>query len=133
MNGLEAQERERALCFQQSDGAGAARLASVLFEGAAKSCIFTRWRGAASVCAMHEFTVVVVGREQILQHVDQAARHAGTEVHACGTEDDDYTGRHVFTGVVADALDDREGAAIADGEAFAGAPGDIEFARSGAI
>ena len=46
----------------------------------------------------------------------------GGEVAAGAAEHDDAAARHVLAAVVADALDDRAGAAVADGEALARDP-----------
>src|SRR5580692_2117129 len=127
MNRFEPHERQRTLRFEQTDSERAARLVNVVFQGAAESCFFFGSCGAAGVWTVHEFAVVTAGGEQIFQGVDQATRHAGAEVHACGTKNDDHSGRHVFTRVVADSLNNCKSAAIADGEAFAGAPTDVKF------
>ena len=49
--------------------------------------------------------------------VGAAAGHAGAEVGADGTEDDDGAAGHVLAAVRPDALDDGFGAGVADGEA----------------
>ena len=51
--------------------------------------------------------------------VGDAARHAGAEVAAGVAEHDHATAGHVLAAVVADALDDRGGARVADAEALA--------------
>ena len=45
----------------------------------------------------------------------------------------DHAAGHVFAAVVADALDDRDGAGIAHGETLAGDAAEIAFARDGAV
>ena len=45
-----------------------------------------------------------------VEHVGDAARHAGREVSSCGSQNDDRAAGHVFAAVVADALDHRQGA-----------------------
>ena len=45
-------------------------------------------------------------------------RHAGREVATRRAEDHDPAAGHVFAAVVADAFDDRMGAAVADGESL---------------
>ncbi len=56
----------------------------------------------------------------IVVDVGDAAAHAGGEVAAGGTENDDEAVGHVFAAVVADAFNDRGCAGVADGEALAG-------------
>ena len=65
--------------------------------------------------------------------VGLAAGHPGAEVAADRAEDDDGAARHVLAGVVADALDDRDRARVADGEALAGAAGAEELAAGRAV
>ena len=67
-------------------------------------------RGCSASC---EVAVVV-------EHVGDAAAHAGGEVAAGPAEHDDAPAGHVLAAVVADALDDGVGAAVAHGEALAG-------------
>ena len=50
----------------------------------------------------------------------------------CAEDDDDAAG-HVFAAVVADALDDGDGAGVAHGEALAGDAAEIAFAGDGAV
>ena len=69
----------------------------------------------------------------LIQHVADAAGHAGTKVAACGAENDDAAARHVFAAVVTDALDDGADAGVADGEALPGHAADVDFAGSGAV
>src|SRR5215831_19710147 len=57
-----------------------------------------------------------------------ATRHAGAEVSAVRTEDDDGAARHVLARVVTDALDDSNGPRVADGEALARRAGNVELA-----
>ena len=54
-----------------------------------------------------------------VEHVGDAAGHAGGEVAAGRAEDDDAPAGHVLAAVVADALDDRGGAGVADAEPLA--------------
>ena len=58
----------------------------------------------------------------LVEDVGDAAAHAGGEVAAGAAEDDDVTAGHVLAAVVADALDDRRHARVADREALAGEP-----------
>src|ERR1700723_3452330 len=67
------------------------------------------------------------------ENVGEAAGHAGAEIEAERAEDQDDAAGHVFAAVLADALDDSKGAAVADGEAFAGAAGYEELAGGGTI
>src|SRR5262245_33731690 len=54
-----------------------------------------------------------------VEHVGDAAAHAGREVPPRAPEHDDDAARHVLAAVVADALHDGRGAAVADAEALA--------------
>src|SRR2546422_1477157 len=56
-----------------------------------------------------------------------AARHAGAEVSPNGAEHHDGAPRHVLARVIPSALDDRERAAVANGEPLAGSPGAVEL------
>ncbi len=67
------------------------------------------------------------------QDVSEATGHAGTEIQAERTEDEGDAAGHVLATVLADAFDNGESAAVADGEAFARASGDEKLAGSGAV
>ena len=67
------------------------------------------------------------------KNVGEAASHAGAEIQAERAEDEDDAAGHIFAAVLADAFDNREGAAIANGEALASAACDEELAGSGAV
>src|SRR5258708_7967227 len=69
----------------------------------------------------------------LVEHVGDAAGHAGAEVAAGAAEDDDAAAGHVFAAVVADALDDGVDAGVADGEALAGHAAEINLAGGGAV
>ena len=56
-----------------------------------------------------------------IEHVGDAAAHAGGEVAAALAEHDDQAVGHVFAAVIAEAFDDGGGAGVAHGEALAGA------------
>ena len=62
-----------------------------------------------------------------------AVRHARAEVVAGRSEHRDHAAGHVLAAMVADALDDGRGAAVADPEALASATGGKEVAAGGAI
>ena len=55
-----------------------------------------------------------------VEHVGDAAAHAGGEVAPGLAEDDDAAAGHVLAAVIADAFDDRRRAAVAHGEPLAG-------------
>ena len=65
---------------------------------------------------------VAVERERSvgIEHVGDAAAHAGGEVAAGRPEHDHAAAGHVFAAVIADAFDDGVGAAVADRESLAG-------------
>ena len=65
--------------------------------------------------------------------VGDAAAHAGGEVAARGAEHDDAAAGHVLAAVVADAFDDRVGAAVAHGEPLGGAAAEQGRAAGGAV
>src|SRR6185312_15045450 len=67
------------------------------------------------------------------EHVSDAARHAGREVAAGLAEHDDDAAGHVFAAMVARALDDGDGAGVADGETLAGNAPEVALAVDGAI
>src|SRR5690606_29562512 len=62
-----------------------------------------------------------------------AARHAGREVPPGRAEHDDAAAGHVLAAVVADALDDRVDARVADGEALAREPAEEGAAAGGTV
>ena len=68
-----------------------------------------------------------------VEHVGDAAAHAGGEVAAGPAEHDDASAGHVLAAVIADAFDDGERAAVADGEAFAGDAAEVRLAAGRAV
>src|SRR5205807_7829393 len=68
-----------------------------------------------------------------VEHVGDPAAHAGGEVPARGPEHDHPAPRHVLAAVVPDPLDDRPGAAVADGEALARETADVGLAARRAV
>src|SRR5258708_24316150 len=70
---------------------------------------------------------------RLVEALRDAAAHARAEVLARGPEDDDRAAGHVLAAVIADALDDGERAAVADGEALARAPGEERLAARRAV
>ena len=69
----------------------------------------------------------------LVEHIGDAARHAGGEVAPGLAEHDDDAAGHVFAAMVAGALDDGDGAGVADGEALAGDAAEIALAGDGAV
>ena len=67
------------------------------------------------------------------KHVGDAAAHARGEVAAGRPEDDHAAAGHVLAAVVADALDDRARARVADAEALAGEPAEERAAGGRAV
>src|SRR5260370_16626655 len=67
------------------------------------------------------------------QDVGETSGHAGAEIEAERTEDQDHAARHIFATVLADSLDNGKRATIANSEAFAGAARDKELAGCGAV
>ena len=72
-------------------------------------------------------------RAVLVEHVGDAARHAGGEVAAGAAEHDDDAAGHVFAAVVAGALDHGDGAGIAHREALAGDAAEIALAFDRAV
>src|SRR3954462_11805105 len=68
-----------------------------------------------------------------VQDVRDATGHAGREVAAGRAENDGPATGHVLTAVVADTLDDRGGAGVADAEALADDAADEHLAGGGAV
>ena len=69
----------------------------------------------------------------LVEHVGDAARHAGREIAPGRAEHHDHAAGHVFAAVVARPLDDRDGAGIAHREALAGDAAEIAFAFDRAV
>ena len=69
----------------------------------------------------------------LVEHVGDAARHAGGEVAAGAAEHHHDAAGHVFAAVIAGALDHRDGARIAHREALAGDAAEIAFALDRAV
>ena len=69
----------------------------------------------------------------LVEHVGDAAAHAGGEVAPGAAEHDDAAAGHVLAAVVADALDDRVRARVAHGEALAREAAEERAARGGAV
>ena len=69
----------------------------------------------------------------LVEDEGDAAAHAGGEVAPGGAEHDDGAAGHVLAAVIADALDDRGRAAVAHGEALAGAAGEERAAAGRAV
>src|SRR5262249_62215902 len=68
-----------------------------------------------------------------IEHVRNAPAHAGRKVPTSSSEDDHTATRHVLTPVVADPLDNRQGAAVSDGKPLAGDASEVRFAASRAV
>ena len=76
--------------------------------------------GVLQAFGSHHLRVHIAGEiTAVIQHVGDAARHAGAEIAARRPEDDDTATGHVFTTVIADGLDNGIDAAVADAEALA--------------
>src|SRR5581483_3098824 len=70
----------------------------------------------------------VLERSVLVEHIGDAARHAGGEVAPGLADDGDAPAGHVFAAVVADAFDHSVDAAVAHTEALARDAADIRFA-----
>ena len=70
---------------------------------------------------INHFRVYALGKGSVLvEHEGEAAAHSCGEVAAGRSKHNDAAAGHVFAAVVADALDDRAGARVANREALAG-------------
>src|SRR5258707_12223306 len=69
----------------------------------------------------------------LVEHVGDAARHAGREVAARRPDHHHDAARHVLAAVIAGALDHRDGAGIANREALAGDAAEIDLALDRAV
>ena len=69
----------------------------------------------------------------LVEHVRDAAAHAGREVPPGRAEHDDAAAGHVLAAVVADSLDDGAGTGVADREPLAGQAAEVRPAGGGAV
>ena len=69
----------------------------------------------------------------LVEHVGDAARHAGGEIAAGRAEHHHHAAGHVFAAMVAGAFDHGDGAGVAHGEALAGDAAEIALAGDGAV
>src|SRR6516162_5556300 len=69
----------------------------------------------------------------LVQHIGDAAGHAGREVAPGLPEHHDDAAGHVFAAMIARALDDGDRAGVAHGETLAGDAAEIAFARDRAV
>ena len=83
---------------------------------------------------IHHLLVAQSGKDTLfIQHIGDAAAHARGEVAAHGADHHHAAAGHVLATVVADALDDGLGAAVADGETLAGTAAEEGLAAGGAV
>src|SRR5580692_2502474 len=68
-----------------------------------------------------------------VEHVGDAARHAGRKIAAGRAEHDDASAGHVFATVITHGLDHGVDAAVADREALTRHAAEVGFAASGAV
>ena len=68
-----------------------------------------------------------------VEHIGDAARHAGREVAAGLADHHDDAAGHVFAAMVADAFDDGDGAGVAHRETLAGDAAEIALALGRAV
>ena len=81
----------------------------------------------------HRHIAALLERLVLIEHVGDAARHAGREVASGTAEHDHHTAGHVFAAVVARAFDDCDGAGVAHREALAGDTAEIALALNCAV
>src|ERR1700722_3174611 len=128
MERLNAQERENAAARKETRGARAGGDTQVLFKDGAQPGFFlgVDFRESDEI-AMEDLVGFAA------EDIGQAAGHARAEIEAERAEDEDNAASHVFAAVLADAFDNGQGPAIADGEAFASAARDEKLAGGGAV
>src|SRR5258708_3781924 len=128
MHWLHAHQRQSSSPREQASRARARREMNVLLQGTAQPVLFL----GSNFGERHEIAVehfLGFGR----QHISQPTGHAGTEIQAERPEDHGYAAGHVLATVLADALDYGKRTAIPDSETLAGAAGNKELARRGAV
>ena len=86
--------------------------------------------GSSSTIAMLQSFGEVAG---LVQHIGDAAGHAGREVAPGLAEHHDDAAGHVFAAMVAGAFDDRDRAGVTHREALAGDAAEIAFALDRAV
>src|SRR5579883_2966714 len=128
MQRLDANERQPIATRQEALGARARGEADVLFEDAADPAFLF----PVQVVKAHELAVEQVAGFRA-KEVGEASGHAGAEIQAERPKDQSNATGHVFAAMLANAFDDGESAAVANGETLTGAASDIELAGSGAI
>ena len=78
---------------------------------------------------LHHRHVAALGKVAILiEDIGDTTRHAGCKVAPGLAENDDETTGHVFTAMIADTFDDRDGARIAHSKALTGNATEIALA-----
>src|SRR5258708_26378844 len=114
MNRLHANKRQRAVARQQAGGTRTGRELAMLLQNPAQPGLFV----ALKIRERDELTVenlVSFGA----QDVGETSGHAGAEIDAERTEDQDHAARHLFATVLAHSLDTANRASLATSEAFA--------------
>src|SRR5207249_3509558 len=81
----------------------------------------------------HALVAALLERAVVVEHVGDAAAHAGGEIAARAAEDHDQPPGHVLAAVVADAFDHRGDAAVAHAEPFAGLAAEEDLAARRAV
>src|SRR5215831_18549866 len=69
----------------------------------------------------------------LIEHIGNAARHAGSEVAARRPDHHHHAAGHIFAAMVAGALDHGDSAGVAHGETFAGDAAEITLAGDCAV
>jgi hypothetical protein len=128
VNRLHANHRQRAVTRKQASRTRTSGELGMFFQYAAQPYLFR----ALEVCECDELTVenlIAFGA----QDVGETSGHAGAEIETHRAENQDDTASHVFATVLADSLDNGEGTAVANGEAFTRPACDKELAGCGAV
>src|SRR4051812_49323266 len=81
----------------------------------------------------HRHVAALLEAAVLVEHIGDAARHAGREVTARSAEHHHHTAGHVLAAMIARALDDRDGAGIAHREALARDAAEIALALDRAV
>src|SRR5579863_802886 len=98
-------------------------------EHAAKPEFFSELKGSYP----NRLAVVHTPPHGIVLQVGEPARHSRPEINSGRSENDSDTSRHVLTRVLADALDHRQSAAVADSKSFSCAAGDVKFSACSSV
>src|SRR5580704_627183 len=81
----------------------------------------------------HRHVATLSEGPRLVEHVGNAAGHAGRKIAASLTNYDDDAAGHVLAAVIADALDDSDRPGVAHAEPLAGYPAEVAFSCDCAV